>query len=106
MRRFFGEIGRLDGVDYLFEPRGAWPDDVIIDLCRELNLLHAVDPFVRPTLTPELVYWRLHGIGNHYASYTDAQLQQLHDWLPRENDAFVMFNNIPRVGDAKRFIKI
>ncbi|HEX6084892.1 MAG TPA: DUF72 domain-containing protein, partial [Thermoanaerobaculia bacterium] len=27
MRRFFGEIERMKGVDYLWEPRGAWPDE-------------------------------------------------------------------------------
>ncbi len=106
MRRFFDEIGRIDSVGYLWEPRGAWPDDIVLGLCRELQLLHAVDPFVRPSLTPELLYWRLHGNGSHYASYTDDELRQLRAWLPRGADAFVLFNNIPRVGDAKRFGKI
>ncbi|HEX8617148.1 MAG TPA: DUF72 domain-containing protein [Thermoanaerobaculia bacterium] len=106
MRRFFGEIGRLDDVDYLWEPRGAWPDDVVRDVCAELNLVHAVDPFVRPSVTTGQLYWRLHGIGSHYTSYTDEQLRQLRAWLPPDADGYVMFNNIPRVGDAARFIKL
>jgi uncharacterized protein YecE (DUF72 family) len=106
MRRFFAEIGRMKGVDYLWEPRGAWPDDVVLGLCRELQLVHAVDPFVRPSLTPELLYWRLHGIGSAYATYTDEQLQQMHAWLPPDAEGYVMFNNIPRVGDAKKFINM
>jgi uncharacterized protein YecE (DUF72 family) len=106
MRRFFAEIGPMKGVDYLWEPRGAWPDDVVLGLCRELQLVHAVDPFVRPSLTPELLYWRLHGIGSAYAAYTDEQLRQLHAWLPRDGEGYVMFNNIPRVGDARKFIKM
>jgi uncharacterized protein YecE (DUF72 family) len=106
MRAFFAEIGRMKNVDYLWEPRGAWPDDVVLDLCRELRLVHAVDPFVRPSLTPELLYWRLHGNGTHYASYTDEELKQLRAWLPRDANGYVLFNNIPRVGDAKRFANI
>jgi uncharacterized protein YecE (DUF72 family) len=103
MRRFFGGIDRLDGVHFLWEPRGAWPDELLIDLCRELDLVHTVDPFLRDSVTPELLYWRLHGIGSAYRAYTDEELQSLAARLPRDTDAYVMFNNIPRVGDAKKF---
>jgi uncharacterized protein YecE (DUF72 family) len=106
MRRFFGAIERLEGVAYLWEPRGDWSDDVVRDVTSELRLIHAVDPFVRPSLTPELLYWRLHGIRSHYASYTDEELRTLLVQLPPSADAFVMFNNIPRPGDAVRFQKM
>jgi uncharacterized protein YecE (DUF72 family) len=73
-------------------------------LCRELELVHAVDPFIRPSLTPELLYWRLHGNKSHYASYRDDELRQILDWLPAPPaDAYVLFNNIPRVADVARF---
>lgn len=103
MRRFFPTIGREVGVRYLWEPRGQWADDVVRGLCEDFGLVHAVDPFIRPSLTPELTYWRLHGNKSHYASYTDDELLQLHRWLPRCGECYVMFNNIPRVGDSKRF---
>ena len=105
MRRFFQTVERPVGVRLLWEPRGAWPNEAILTLCRDLDLIHAVDPFVRPSLTPELLYWRLHGNGSAYASYTDAELQQIRDWLPNDPavDAYVMFNNIPRVKDIQRF---
>ena len=77
MRKFFREIERPLGVTLMWEPRGRWPDDVVAGLCRELSLIHAVDPFIRPSLTPELTYWRLHGNKSHYASYTDEELAQL-----------------------------
>jgi uncharacterized protein YecE (DUF72 family) len=106
MQSFFAQIERLPGVRFAWEPRGAWPDDVVRSLCRELQLVHAVDPFLRPSLTPELVYWRLHGNGSHYATYSDDELRQLVEWLPAEAPAYVLFNNIPRVNDAKRFCAI
>lgn len=105
MRQFFAAIDRPARVRLLWEPRGAWPDELIVNLCRTLDLVHAVDPFIRPSLTPELTYWRLHGNGSHYASYTDAELLELREWLPANGEAYVMFNNIPRVGDAKRFME-
>lgn len=108
MREFLRAIERPSGVRLLWEPRGPWPDDLVLDLCEELRLVHAVDPFVRPTVTPELVYWRLHGNRSHYARYTDEELLQIIDWLPSDADvdAYVLFNNIPRVHDVKRFVEL
>jgi uncharacterized protein YecE (DUF72 family) len=105
MRVFLGTIGRPEGVRFLWEPRGAWPDDIVLELCRDLDLIHAVDPFVRPSLTPQLIYWRLHGNRSHYANYTDDELRQIDAWLPddADTDAYVMFNNVPRVKDVKRY---
>jgi uncharacterized protein YecE (DUF72 family) len=104
MRAFFTTI-RRPSLHLLWEPRGPWPDDVVRGLCDELALVHAVDPFIRPSLTPHLVYWRLHGNRSHYANYTDDELRQIHAWLPADpaTDAYVLFNNIPRVKDLQRF---
>ena len=106
MRRFFGSIERPPGVRLLWEPRGAWPDELLLDLCRELSLVHVVDPFLRPSIDTEVVYWRLHGIGNHYHVYTDAELQSLAARIDPAAETYVMFNNIPRVGDAQRFVRM
>ena len=103
LRTFFRKIARPKNVRLLWEPRGKWPDDLILDLCRELELTHVVDPFDRDTMTPELTYWRLHGIGNHYHVYTDDELQRLRAKVADGAETYVMFNNIPRVGDAERF---
>ena len=85
------------------ERRLRWPDDLVADLCRECRLFHDVGPFVRPSLTPELTYWRLHGNGSHYAVYKDEELKQLGEWFPGSAEVYVMFNNFPRVKDAARF---
>ena len=104
LRRFFAAIERMPEVHYLWEPRGPWPDGVVLDVCRELDLIHAVDPFLRETLTPEVTYWRLHGIGSHYRPYTDDELRQLAAKVRAQaRETYVLFNNIPRAGDACRF---
>ena len=103
MRHFFSTVRRPDGVRYLWEPRGKWPDELIESLCADCALHHAVDPFIRPSVTKGLTYWRLHGNGSHYAVYKDEELEQLLDWIPPSGETYVMFNNIPRVKDSGRF---
>ena len=103
MRQFFAAIERPRGVRLLWKPRDAWPDQSIVELCRDLELVHVVDPFARPVLSTGLVYWRLHGIKTHYASYTDEQLARLAGWIDADRETYVMFNNIPRAADTVRF---
>jgi uncharacterized protein YecE (DUF72 family) len=108
MREFLTAIDRPPGVRLFWEPRGPWPADVVLGICRELDLTHAVDPFVTPSVTPELLYWRLHGNKSSYARYSDEELLQIIDWLPDDptTDAYVLFNNIPRVKDVTRFLEL
>lgn len=111
MRRFFERI-RRPGARLLWEPRGKeWvaERDLAISLCRDLDLIYVVDPFVTPPAARHPVYWRLHGIGGARHSYTDAELRELHQMLRKveaEAPAYVLFNNLPRVGDAKRFTEL
>jgi uncharacterized protein YecE (DUF72 family) len=108
MQRFFERIERPQS-RLLWEPRGPhWSAkrDLALSLCHDLGLVHVIDPFVVPPEPGRPVYWRLHGIGGARHSYTDEQLRALHrmllDVAPRE-PAYVMFNNLPRLADAKRF---
>lgn len=105
MREFFGTVERLAGMRFMWELRGPWSDEVVAGLCNELDLIHAVDPFIRPSLTPHLLYWRLHGNESHYANYSDDELRQINEWIPDNPtiDTYVLFNNIPRVKDSTRF---
>jgi uncharacterized protein YecE (DUF72 family) len=109
MRAFFERIDR-PRARLLWEPRGAqWvvKRALAIALCRELDLVHVVDPFVTRPERNLPVYWRLHGPGGARHSYSDVQLRHLRD-MARDADvasAYVMFNNLPRVGDATRFLR-
>jgi uncharacterized protein YecE (DUF72 family) len=90
-----------------WEPRGAWPDAVIEALCRELDLVHVVDPWVRPPVTPDPFYFRLHGLGGYGHRYTDAELR----WLrARVGDfpagGWCLFNNVTMREDAARFLEL
>jgi len=108
MTRFFERIARPKA-RLLWEPRGpAWiaNRELALALCRDLDLVHVVDPFVTPPEPRRPVYWRLHGIGGARYSYSAADLRRLRRMLAASEPpgtAYVMFNNLPRVGDAKRF---
>ena len=110
MRAFFERIDR-PRARLLWEPRGArWVSEraLAVALCRELDLVHVVDPFVTPPERGGPAYWRLHGPGAPRNSYTDSHLREL-CVMAREVEAdsvYVMFNNLPRVGDATRFLRI
>jgi uncharacterized protein YecE (DUF72 family) len=111
MQRFFERIDR-PAMRLLWEPRGArWVSErrLALSLCRELDLIHVVDPFVTLPEPGHPIYWRLHGIGGSRSSYSDSELKRLRDLLlaiGSSEPAYVLFNNLPRVGDAKRFATI
>ena len=111
MRRFFERIER-PAARLLWEPRGArWVAEraLALALCRELELVYVVDPFVTLPDVAQPVYWRLHGPAGARSSYSDAHLQRLAEMLRACTGAtprYVMFNNLPRVSDAKRFAQL
>jgi uncharacterized protein YecE (DUF72 family) len=111
MRRFFERIER-PRARLLWEPRGRlWraQRQLALALCRDLDLVHVVDPFVTMPAKGRRVYWRLHGPGSARASYDGAALNQLDRMLfavEPAGAAYVLFNNLPRVVDAKRFAAI
>lgn len=111
MRRFFARIAR-PRARLLWEPRGPrWIEErnLARSLCADLDLVHVVDPFVTPPQRRRPVYWRLHGIGGVRHSYTDEQLEDLLRMLLDVQPcgpAYVLFNNMPRLADAKRFARI
>ena len=100
---FFKRIDRPKGVRLLWEPRGAWPADLVASVCRASGLVHVVDPFVNETVTRGVTYYRLHGVTGSRHVYTDDELARLRGMVPKTGETYVMFNNIPRADDARRF---
>ena len=90
----------------LWEPRGSWPVPLLVQLCRDLDLVHVVDPMQTETVTPEQTYYRLHGTSGMRHVHTDAELARLRDQVRGRPDPYVMFNNLPRAGDAERFLAL
>jgi uncharacterized protein YecE (DUF72 family) len=103
LRRFFMAIPR-DGLRFAWEPRGEWPGPTVAALCRELDLIHCVDPFVGPSRHGRPRYWRLHGRGGYRYRYTDDDLRALRDRC--RGPAYVLFNNIGMWDDALRFQRL
>jgi uncharacterized protein YecE (DUF72 family) len=103
MRRFFASVERDGGLQFLWEPRGGWADDLVRALCRELDLVHVVDPFAARTQTPDRCYFRLHGRKGWGYVYEDDELEELLAMLPRDGTSYVLFNNVRMHEDAMRF---
>ena len=107
--RNFGDFFRKLGPQprqMAWEPRGAWPDGLVREMCAESGLIHCVDPFVNESVFGDPLYWRLHGKGGYSYRYTDADLSDLRRWLVRRGSAqpaYVMFNNVAMGDDARRF---
>ncbi len=100
MRLFFRKLGRNDFI-FVWEPRGAWSDDSISSICREIGLIHCVDPLERLPLCGDLRYFRLHGGPNYRHKYSDEELCRLRNLVG--DNAYVLFNNIEMFDDALRF---
>jgi uncharacterized protein YecE (DUF72 family) len=101
MRAFLTTVERPARL--LWEPRGDWPTSLLTELCTDFDLVHVVDPMQTETVTPESTYYRLHGTTGMRHVHTDEELLRLRDLVKDRQSPYVLFNNLPRVGDAQRF---
>ena len=102
-----------DGFNLCWEPRGEWDPKTINSICDEFNVCHVVDPFVNKTVTPDKLYYRLHGRSGWRYEYDDAELRELASLLagnlPKRKDStkskshYIFFNNVRMIQDAARF---
>jgi len=102
LRAFFGEVDR-GGLLFAWEPRGEWPDELVRELCKELDLIHCVDPFKNPSVHGVPAYFRLHGRTGYRYRYTDDDLLQLKEWCEAHPEVYCLFNNVTMWDDALRF---
>lgn len=103
LRKFFGPADRA-GFVMAWEPRGDWPGDLVRGLCRELDLVHVVDPLKQAPQNEGLRYFRLHGVTGYRYLYTDQDLRTLAGHCTGESPTYVLFNNLFMGEDALRFM--
>jgi uncharacterized protein YecE (DUF72 family) len=102
MKRFFSMIKRGRFI-LAWEPRGNWSGKDIEALCRELELIHVVDPFIAEPVYGEIKYYRLHGIGGYRYKYTRKDMIKLKGLADKEVKTYFMFNNVYMFEDARLF---
>ncbi|MCU1590918.1 MAG: hypothetical protein JWP11_2174 [Frankiales bacterium] len=105
MRAFLTTVERPEA-RLLWEPRGDWPASLLTELCRDLDLAHVVDPMQSETVTPDQTYYRLHGTTGMRHVHSDEELRSLRDRVAGRPRPYVLFNNLPRVADAQRFLAL
>ena len=104
MRQFFQSLVR-DEFLLAWEPRGGWSQEVIVNLCQELDLIHGTDPLEMAPLYGAINYLRLHGGPGYRHRYSDEELEQLRQ-LIGDKESYILFNNLTMYEDGLRFIKL
>jgi uncharacterized protein YecE (DUF72 family) len=99
LKQFFSRIKREAHI-LAWEPRGKWLPKDIESICRDLDLVHAVDPFASPQTYGDISYYRLHGRNRYRYKYTIDDLELLKELAQEKKDCYVMFNNVHMFEDA------
>ncbi len=102
LEKFFASANR-DNLKFAWEPRGDWNAKTVGKICRDLNLIHAVDPFAKQSETSATPYYRLHGRTGFRYQYEEEELTELASMLPENQPSYVFFNNRYMSEDASVF---
>jgi len=106
MENFFKKIKRKDYI-FCWEPRGNWSDELVEEICKDLDLVHCVDPFKNKPVFGKINYFRLHGITGYSYRYTEDDLKTLKEMINKiPKPTYVMFNNVYMYQDALNFKKL
>lgn len=104
-RKFFTSIER-SGLTCIWEPRGEWKQNEIMDLCERCSLVHCVDPFGAKPVAGDIRYFRLHGISGYKYRYKNSDFETLLEAADPTVPTYIMFNNISMFEDAQRLKKL
>lgn len=74
-----------------------------MELCRDLELIHCVNPLRQRTVTGGTAYFRLHGITGYRYRHSDDDCRRLLGLCAGFDEAYCLFNNMTMFGDAARF---
>jgi uncharacterized protein YecE (DUF72 family) len=99
-KKFFQEADRGDFL-LVWEPRGPWARDEIQELCRELNLIHGVDPFKTDPSFGGVRYFRLHGVTGYRYRFREEDFEFLREKC--RGECYCLFNNVSMWMDALAF---
>lgn len=106
LRQFF-ERAKRGKFHMGWEPRGDWNADLVGSLCRELDLIHVVDPLsAEPAARGKIRYYRLHGTTGARHRYSREELLKLRALATGRPPAYCFFNNIAMRDDATRFLAL
>jgi len=90
---------------FCWEERSDFKDATLRRICKDLNLIHAVDPFKREPVWGSFLYFRLHGKEGYRYKYTNKDLKYLKRLVERRS-GYVFFNNVYMWEDALSFKKM
>lgn len=122
MKNFFNKVDRKN-ILLAWEPRGEWyekksqnqnSEEILKNLLKELDLIHAVDPLRNQSLyqgKEKILYFRLHGFGQpsiYLWQFTDKELKKVYAIIKKASfrKAYIFFNNARQYEDALRFKKL
>jgi len=103
MVRFFRALER-ERLILIWEPRGEWKDEEIGEICRELDLIHCVDPLKSQPVHGRLRYFRLHGPAGYRSRYQAGHLQKIVEMC--RGEVYCLFNNAFMFEDATTFARL
>ncbi|MBC7128805.1 MAG: DUF72 domain-containing protein [Thermoplasmatales archaeon] len=100
IEQFFSSIERK--FLYAIELRGNWRREKIIEICKNFDLIHCVDPFKSPSYYGKIKYYRLHGITGYNYDYSKEELKKLLEFC-RNKEIYCLFNNTKMLKNAIEF---